>query len=174
MQVREDILNVPANRKSQKLEKRRIKYYDTISDEEEELEQQIEGDLESFQISVEDDRETLEEKRKQVKVEKEPILDKIISLKQMTTEKVVKKERNKDKESFEAMIVEAEQDPEIVILQAEGETESHLEEESNNKYLLKKKRFRKPALIDKEDIDDSKIISEVSIDQGNIISLLLT
>lgn len=175
IQVREETLNVPLNRnKSQKLEKRRMKFYDTLSEEEEELQQQLAAEVESFQISVEDDRETLEEQRKHVKVEKEQRIDPIMALKLEITEKIEHNEIIKvEKDTSEIMIVENEEEQEKVAEKIEAETEPHLKEESNNKCLLKKKRFRKPALIDKEDIDDSKIISEVSIDQGKNIILVL-
>ena len=142
-----------------------MKFYDTLTDDEEEEEQFRVAAVETFKASSFEEKFRGSYQEKQIKVDtsnipqaqcpsaekiKAPAPKKIIKPLQEKVQKLKAKEQD-DKED---------------------EDEEYKDEQSRNKdgsaskHLLKKKRVRKLPVIDKEDVDDSKIISETSIDFG--------
>ena len=168
------------------LEKRRQKYYDDSSDEEdregkiqmrqEEIKPKdvevVKGTTKGLKSSEASTKRSL---RKQLKTEKDSL--EVVNIspvrggkvtrsstataekekQPIITEPVVTVERKETRGRKKKVVVEPEVEKEE--LKTDGEAIA-------NKLLLKKKRLRKSAVIDKEDIDDSKIISEVNIDYG--------
>ena len=174
MKVREDLFAVRADKKSSKvLEKRRIKFYDMLSDEEEEAEQsktQIEIAESNQEFLVQKSEKGIKggRPRKQIKPEVDDGINKDSSALNLKNnkKKFTKKEMNQQEKLQK--LSEEKEDKGIENENEEGDEESPTKDESVNKYLLKKKRLRKQPAIDKEDIDDSKIISEVNIDYGKV------
>jgi len=170
IKVREDLLLKADKKASRLLEKRRIKYYDTLSEDEEENKMQFES------VDYNPDSEFAVQKsgkglkggrpRKQIKPEYDNANKELGSATKNNKKRLTKKEMSQQDKTQQDSKEEEKEEKGIDNEMEEGEEESPSKEESVNKYILKKKRLRKVPAIDKEDIDDSKIISEVNIDYG--------
>lgn len=184
IKAREELLSVQPFRRPQKInEKRRMKFYDTISEDEEEA-RELEEEKETFNVSRLEDEPQIETPKKILKTEQEiNVVEKesTNSVRGSKKKKQKRESRRKEKQQLEEAEEEkieeeksSEKEESVKvdkklesIIDQEVESKSQQTEDSGKKHLLKKKRVRKSAVMDKEDIDDSKIISEVSIDYGN-------
>jgi len=143
-------------------EKRRIKYYDMSSDEENDYFEQEDQHIDHFEPSVKSsgaEEEVfkvpkVERRGRKKKIKTEEVKEEVV-----VKEKGEKIERRGRKKKGVKQGEEADKEFDI-----EEEEEDHEIEEE----IVEKEVVKKSPVMDKGDIDDSKIISEVSIDYACI------